>query len=81
MSYTSCIRGHRQDPQQLSVAKRTPSHRAKQRYITIDTKYLGNIHGMPIGDALSQTTRNYALIKAKRIKMPKRRVNWASLKI
>ena len=35
----------------------------KRRYITIDTEYLGTVHGVLTGDALSLSTRSYELIK------------------
>jgi CCR4-NOT transcription complex subunit 7/8 len=52
------------------VAKRTPCHRAKRRYITTDTEYLGTIHGVPVEDALSLTTHNYVLVKANVNELP-----------
>jgi len=36
----------------------------KRRYIATDTEYLGTVHGVLTGDALSLTTRSYKLIKA-----------------
>ena len=52
------------------VTGRMPHHRAKRRNIAIDTKYLGTVHGMLTGDALSLTTRNYELVKANVDELP-----------
>ena len=52
------------------AAERTPHHRAKRRYIAIDTEYLGTIYGVLAGDALALTMRNYELVKANVDKLP-----------
>ena len=52
------------------AAERTPHHRAKRRYIAIDTEYLGTVHGVLTGDALALTMRNYELVKANADKLP-----------
>jgi hypothetical protein len=52
------------------VAERTPRHRAKRRYIAIDTKYLGTVHGVPARAVLSLTMHNYALVKANIDELP-----------
>jgi len=63
-------KGRRQDAQPLLVAERTPHHRAKRRYIAIDTVYLGIVHGVLAGDALALTMRNYEHIKANVDELP-----------
>ena len=47
-----------------------PRHRVKRRYIATNTKYLGTVHGVLAGDALSLTTRSYELIKANVDELP-----------
>ena len=42
----------------------------KRRYITIDTEYLGTVHGVLAGDALSLTMCNYELVKANVDELP-----------
>ena len=42
----------------------------KRRYIATNTKYLGTVHGVLAGDALSLTTRSYELIMANVDKLP-----------
>ena len=42
----------------------------KRRYIATDIEYLGTVHGVLAGDALSLTTRNYELIKANVDELP-----------
>jgi CCR4-NOT transcription complex subunit 7/8 len=47
-----------------------PHHRAKWRYIAINTEYLGTVHGVPARAVLSLTMHNYALVKANIDELP-----------